>query len=317
MSFPLAIVVPAYKLRFFSRVLDSLAAQTDKRFTLYVGIDGVDADFESVASRYAGSIPMVVRRFDDNMGGSDLVGQWHRCIEMIGEEEWIWLFSDDDMLESGCVEAFYSQLDRDSSFDLYHYDVDIIDSDGRVVKSASRFPAVMDALDFLKRKNSASIDSFVVEYIFRRDTFERLGRFVQFDMAWGSDIATWAKLGREKGIATIQGPHVLWRSSDANITPNTERSGLIRKLSIYADYMTWCRVNFPAYGDWMASYHMFRMIFHYTPYLRKREVEGAIARFYGAKPELRYGRLQKWLIMSVYPLLRLVHTLVHLKSGNA
>lgn len=53
MSFPLAIVVPAYKLRFFSRVLDSLAAQTDKRFTLYVGIDGVDADFESVASRYA------------------------------------------------------------------------------------------------------------------------------------------------------------------------------------------------------------------------------------------------------------------------
>lgn len=152
MSFPLAIVVPAYKLQFFSRMLDSLAAQTDKRFTLYVGIDGVDADFEAVAARYAGKIPMVVHRFADNMGSTDLVGQWHRCIDMIADEEWIWLFSDDDMLEAGCVEAFYRQLDEDGSFDLYHYNVNIIDSCDNIIKSATRFPAVMGALEFLKRK---------------------------------------------------------------------------------------------------------------------------------------------------------------------
>ena len=260
MSHPLAIIIPAYKIRFFSRVLDSFAAQTDKRFTLYVGIDGVDADFEAVAARYSSDMHMVVHRFDDNLGGKDLVGQWHRCIDLVADEKWIWLFSDDDMLNPGCVEAFYRQLDYDDSYDLYHFDVDIIDSEDRVVKSACRFPAVMDALDFLKRKNSASIDSFVVEYIFRRSAFERLGRFEQFDMAWGSDIATWAKLGRDKGIATITGPRVLWRSSDANITPSTEKAGLMRKLSIYADYLTWCRRYFRTYGSLTASYHMFRMI---------------------------------------------------------
>lgn len=239
MSYPLAIVIPAYKLRFFSRVLDSLAAQTDKRFTLYIGIDGVDADFETVAARYADRVNMVVHRFSDNMGGRDLVEQWHRCIDLIGDEQWIWLFSDDDMLEPSCVEAFYTQLQRDNSYDLYHYDVDIIDSDNHIIKSATPFPPVMDAFEFLRGKNSASIDSFVVEYVFRRDTFERLGRFEHFDMAWGSDIATWAKIGRDKGIATIPGPKVLWRASDANITPSTERTGLIRKLLIYADYITW------------------------------------------------------------------------------
>lgn len=311
MSFPLAIVIPAYKLRFFQRVLDSLAAQTDKRFTLYVGIDGVDADFESVAERYADRIPMVVRRFADNMGSHDLVGQWHRCIDMIGDEEWIWLFSDDDMLQPGCVEAFYRQLESDGSFDLYHFDVDIIDSDDRVVKSACRFPAVMDALDFLKRKNSASIDSFVVEYIFRRSAFERLGRFEQFDMAWGSDIATWAKLGRDKGIATIAGPRVLWRSSDANITPSTEKAGLMRKLSIYADYMTWCRRYFRNYGGLTASYHMFRMIFHYTPYLSKDDAAPAIDRFYDANPKVACGKLQSGIIKAVYPLLGKMHSLTH------
>lgn len=314
MSFPLAIVVPAYKLQFFSRMLDSLAAQTDKRFTLYVGIDGVDADFEAVAARYAGKIPMVVHRFADNMGGKDLVGQWHRCIDMIADEEWVWLFSDDDMLESGCVEAFYRQLDADGSFDLYHYNVNIIDSCDNIIKSATRFPAVMGALDFLKRKNSAAIDSFVVEYIFRRDTFERLGRFEQFDMAWGSDIATWAKLGREKGIATIDGSRVLWRSSDANITPSTDRPGLMRKLSIYADFLIWCRRNFQDYGDWTASYHMLRMIVHYTPYLSKNDAVPAIRRFYDTQPLLRYAKLQSRLIIAAYPLLRRMRSLIHHNS---
>lgn len=311
MDSKLAIVIPAYKIRFFGQTLESLASQTDKRFTLYIGIDGVDSDFEALTSRYCDRMSMVVRRFADNMGGHDLVGQWHRCIDMIGDEKWIWLFSDDDMLEPGCVEAFYRQLERDDSYDLYHFDVDIIDSDGQVIKSATRFPPVIDALDFLKRKNAASIDSFVVEYIFRRETFERLGRFEQFDMAWGSDIATWAKIGRDKGIATINGPHVLWRSSDVNITPSTERSGLMRKLLIYADYINWCRRSFPRYGDMTASYHMFRMIFHYAPFLSADEVAPAIDRFYTSRPSPRLGKMQSVIIKTLYPLFGRVHSLLH------
>lgn len=311
MSHPLAIIIPAYKIRFFSRVLDSFAAQTDKRFTLYVGIDGVDADFEAVAARYSSDMHIVVHRFDDNLGGKDLVAQWHRCIDLIADEKWIWLFSDDDMLNPGCVEAFYRQLDYDDTYDLYHFDVDIIDGDNQVIKSATPFPPVIEALDFLKRKNNATIDSFVVEYIFRREVFDRLGRFVHFDMAWGSDIATWALLGHNKGIVTITGPKVLWRSSDENITPSTEASGLRRKLQIYADYLTWCRVNFRRYGDFTAAYHMFRMIFHYSPFLLKQDVMPALTQFYASKPYIRFRKFQQLSVSAIYPLLRSIHSVIH------
>lgn len=74
------------------------------------------------------------------------------------------------------------------------------------------------------------------------------------------------------------------------------------------------RINFKAYSDWTASYHMFRMIFHYTPYLSKRDAKSAIERFYGAKPKLRYGKFQQRLIMATYPLFRVVHSLAHLKD---
>lgn len=206
----LAIVIPAYKIRFFGDVLKSLSDQTDKRFNVYVGIDASNDDFESVIEKYSSSINITYKRFEENFGGKNLVAQWNRCVEMIGDEQWIWLFSDDDMMEPTCVESFYKEIENGAKYDLYHFDVEVIDENNKVVKHTYPYPQVIDSVSFLKGKNSAKLDSFVVEYIFRRSTFERLGGFQYFDMAWGTDIATWAKLGREKGIKTILSAKVLW-----------------------------------------------------------------------------------------------------------
>lgn len=307
----IAIVIPAYKIKFFDAVLKSLSEQTDNRFNVYVGIDASKDNFESVIEKYSSCINITYKRFEENLGGKNLVAQWNRCVEMIGDEQWIWLFSDDDMMEPTCVENFYKEIEKGANYDLYHFDVDVIDEHNKVVKHTQPYPQVIDAVSFLKGKNSAKLDSFVVEYVFRRSTFERLGGFQYFDMAWGTDIATWAKLGRDKGIKAIPSSKVLWRQSSLNITPSVDKNGLLRKLKANVSFYTWCKDNFKeiSYND--IYYYLFRMLVHYTPYLKVSDFKGIIKPFYATSLS---GKAYYAIISCFYPALRLAHSILHVRG---
>lgn len=76
----LAIVIPAYKVDFFETVLFSLAQQTCKDFTVYIGEDCSRDDFKSLIEQYSKQLDIVYRRFEVNFGGHDLVAQWNRCV---------------------------------------------------------------------------------------------------------------------------------------------------------------------------------------------------------------------------------------------
>ena len=100
----LAIVIPAYKVDFFETVLFSLAQQTCKDFTVYIGEDCSRDDFKSLIEQYSKQLDIVYRRFEVNFGGHDLVAQWNRCIQLTQNEPWLWLFSDDDIMGPRCVD---------------------------------------------------------------------------------------------------------------------------------------------------------------------------------------------------------------------
>lgn len=106
----LAIIIPAYKATFLAAALDSIAAQTCQDFTLYIGDDCSPNNLEVIVDKYRDKINLVYKRFDTNLGGKDLVAQWERCIDMTQGEDWLWLFSDDDVMEKNCVEEFYKTI---------------------------------------------------------------------------------------------------------------------------------------------------------------------------------------------------------------
>lgn len=87
----LAIVIPAYKACFFREVLDSLAKQSRRDFTVYIGDDASPDDLESIVSDYKDQLDIFYFRFEQNWGGRDLVAHWERCIEL-SDEPLIWLF---------------------------------------------------------------------------------------------------------------------------------------------------------------------------------------------------------------------------------
>lgn len=237
----LAIVIPAYKATFLSATLDSIAAQTCKNFTLYVGDDSSPNNINKIVDLYRDKIDVVYHRFETNLGSKDLVAQWERCIDMIHDEKWVWLFSDDDVMDKNCVEEFYKMANNCTSL-YFHFNIRQIDANGLVQKHFAKFPIHMSAVEYLEAKTDGLLSSFVVEFIFERNFFLEAGRFENFDMAWGSDYITTLKLANlNNGIETIQNAMISWRSSDENISPNKSARILKRKMISVVQNLLWIK----------------------------------------------------------------------------
>src|SRR5271170_7833477 len=126
MSSTLAIVIPAYKTKYLDAALASIASQTNKNFKVYVCDDGSKEDIKSITEKYAGQLNLQFHRFDENLGKTDLVGHWNRSVAM-ADEEWIWLFSDDDVMAPGCARAFFDALElTNSQHNLYRFNIEMI-----------------------------------------------------------------------------------------------------------------------------------------------------------------------------------------------
>lgn len=251
MKHKLAIVIPAFKADFFEATLASVAAQTDKRFVVYIGDDASPDDLHLVVAHHRSEMTIVYRRFEQNLGKEDLVAHWERCIALTNDEEWVWLFSDDDIMEAGCVSAFYDFLrDKDvPGVDLIHFDMKVINENNQQVWPFRQFPAYLYCADFFARRVRGELYSTAVEYIFRRSKWQQVGQFERFDLAWFADDATWIKLSKERGIYSIMGPLVYWRYSSRNISSQHASNDLVgRKVQSGLDFMQWTKGYFKQYG---------------------------------------------------------------------
>ena len=297
----LAIIIPAYKATFLPAALESIAAQTCKDFTLYIGDDCSPEPISDIVEQYRDKIEIVYQRFDTNLGGKDLVAQWERCIAMSQDEPYIWLFSDDDVMESNCVEELFRQIENTKGvYNLYHFNVDVIDERGAFKCRKQDYPAVLSAYRFYCGKNSMRLSAFVVENVFSRKVYERFGGFMKYDLAWGSDIATWIVFSGEKGMCTVPHARIKWRQSSQNISPNYSRQISERKLRADQNLLNWAYQYFGMEPD---IYNVNRAIFickihQYKKYVSKACLKEAFTSFFDV-----HGRKWDWPLIYLFAFL--------------
>ncbi len=246
----LAIVLPIYKPDFLRETLESIASQSNHDFMAYLCDDCSPHDLAPIIRQFEGRFPFKYIRFEENLGGKDLVSHWERCIAQTQGEHWLWIFSDDDMMDPDCVDSFYQAREQNPSLSLFHFNVQVIDSFGKPTTDKhyikEDFPSIMSAQQFLHGRLSYRLNSFIVDYIFSRDHFMMCGGFVHYDLAWCSDDATWYRLAiHTPGIATIPHVHVHWRKSDSNITPDHSSNTMLRKLKATRQHLHFCKQHLP------------------------------------------------------------------------
>lgn len=244
----IAIVIPAYKSVFFRQTLDSLACQSDPRFTVYIGDDCSPEDLRSIADEFKDRLDLHYFRFRENVGGRDLVSQWRRCVDLARDEKFICLFSDDDIMEKDCMRQFRLCLENNPDYDVYHWNISIIDASGRHRKETPDFPDFLSSADFFKKLYSGKIDARMPEFIFRASALKDQG-FVSFDLAFRTDNATVMAIAARKGICSIPGEsRVLWRDSGINISSSTDTALAERMVRANSEFVAWTEKFFSQAG---------------------------------------------------------------------
>lgn len=215
---PLAIVIPAYKAKFLDAALDSILTQTIPNFRVYVGDDCSPENIKQTCDRYSNHLDLIYNRFEDNLGQSSLVKHWNRCIRL-SSEPWVWLFSDDDIMEPECVEKFlYTRDSLQDRYNVYRFNTLEIDTNENVTRINPPHPRVENGIRFAYHRLISMRASYVSEFIFSRYVFERTGGMVDFPIAWCTDDASLIAFAEDDGIITIQGPKVRWRNSGINVS---------------------------------------------------------------------------------------------------
>lgn len=217
----LAIVIPYYNFYFFKETLDSLAYQTNKKFKVYIGNDASKIDPLSLLKQYENKFDLVYKKFENNLGGVSLVKQWERCIEMIGNEEWIQILGDDDVVNPNFVSAFYDNIEdiKSKNIDVVRFASRYIDKNNKPLKEYSDFfhPKIELATDSFFRNFKGNSRSSLSEHIFKREIYEKCS-FFEYPLAWYSDDRAWLDFSNFKNIYTINDAIVSVRVSDVSIT---------------------------------------------------------------------------------------------------
>jgi len=242
----LAIIIPAYRAQFLAASLESILAQTDQQFNLYVFDDASPEPVRSLVEKFQSHRKIVYHRFEENFGARSLTQQWARCVEAT-TEPWVWLFSDDDEMQPDCVASLRREIEATAGrYDLYRFNTRCLNEQSQVVAENEPYPLEESGRDFLLVRLRGERGSTMQELIFSRQAWKAAGGFPDFPMAWAADDAFIASLGRQKPIRHIAGPRVHWRLSEGNITGQKSTALLGRKIQACREYIVWVNRYFLA-----------------------------------------------------------------------
>lgn len=237
----LAIVIPYYKSKYFGETMLSISRQTCKDFVLYIGDDASVDNPLDIIDEYKDKMKIVYHRFEDNLGSKNLVAQWERCIDLTADEEWIWLFSDDDKMQETCVQEFYDIINKYDDVQIIRFSKKITNmmtgqmwhyQYAHVVTSFPEF--LLDALDM------TSSHVTMPEFLWRRSLYKQYG-IVKFPLAWGSDKATYIQYAHSVGRLYNLKSIVYYRISDSHVSSSNDVAFLKAKAQaniLYELYLT-------------------------------------------------------------------------------
>jgi hypothetical protein len=216
----LAVVIPAFKPNFLAKALACLVRQTDQRFNLYVCDDASPEDIRGIAQSALGARPYLYKRFESNLGGVSLAKHWNRCVAL-SNEPWVWLFSDDDLMDDNCVEAIHKFLETEGeSADLLRFDGWRVDEHDKTIEPLAFDSDRESWLEFAYAYLMDWRRPYMQRLVFRRSALDQAGGFLDLPRCLETDSATIIALGRHRPIRRIPGASVFWRHSRHNISPD-------------------------------------------------------------------------------------------------
>ncbi|PWA09937.1 glycosyltransferase [Flavobacterium laiguense] len=232
----LAIIIPYYKLTFFDATLQSLANQTNQKFKVYIGDDASPENPTDLLEKYKGKFDFLHHRFDKNLGRTSLIKQWERCIALSGNEEWIMILGDDDVLDDNVVESFYSHFREFNGLsNVVRFATVELNEKDHSISNIYVHPRLEKGLNFFIRKLKWETRSSLSEYVFKRQAYLK-HHFKEYFSGFYSDDMAWIDFSEDKPIYTINESVVTIRISDISLSGIADRDIVKQAEYLYLNF---------------------------------------------------------------------------------
>lgn len=228
-------LLPAYKIEYFQKALESILNQTYKDFKLIIQDDCSPFDIKSIVDKYSYDKRVYYYRNEVNIGGKNLVKCWNNLLEK-ADSEYIILASDDDVYDIHFLEEIDKLTNKYPQVDLLRARVKPILSDGEQWDIDGVYEEYGDSLYYLYQRHLNTFVRCIACYVFKLDKLKRIGGFFYFPLAWHSDDAT-ALLMSKNGIVNTKLLLFSFRHSNINISSrNIDRKDAFQKAIATINY---------------------------------------------------------------------------------
>lgn len=240
MNHGLVIIVPAWKAKFLFDALTSIKNQTCQDFSVLIVDDQSPDGIADIARMFPG---YSYHRFEENLGGKDLVQHFNRCVRLV-EADYYWIFSDDDIMSERCVDEFWKVAEKFPSAKVFQLPVRMMDDTLRTTFWQSTPPTFESSEEFLAARLRGERLSCMPDHIFSAEAFHACGGLTDFPLAWNADDASWALFGKVSGLAGVENCEVLWRNGSSNISGSSRNRD--EKLIADLQFSAWITGEFPS-----------------------------------------------------------------------
>lgn len=217
----LAIVIPYYKIDFFEETLQSVAAQTNKNFTLYIGNDASPNSPLPLIQKYFKESDYKYFYYEENLGGKNLAMQWERILENVNEE-WFQILGDDDMIADNFVHEFHSIIQTlvSENASVLRVNRFTVDDHNKLISEDLLKEGLLKSTDLFEMGYYGKTTTSLSEFIFRLGDYHQF-KFDKIPLAWGTDVLAFLKFSGFRNIFINNNSFVNVKVTTKSITGNS------------------------------------------------------------------------------------------------
>jgi len=231
----ISIAIPAYKDKYLGHAIESILNQTIQDFELIIVNDASPNPIDTVVEKFNDPrIKYIIN--EQNIGGSDPVANWNKCLSF-ASGEFFALLCDDDMYDSLFLERMIELARKYPNCNVFKSGVAVVNENNEIINTYPESPEWESCSEYILNVASRQRKQTISEWMFRRLHINGCGGYEPVPMAWGADYLSIIKFAVIGGIAYSSEKLTIFRRSGENISTIFDKN-LEKKLlgtKVYCD----------------------------------------------------------------------------------
>lgn len=233
-----SILIPVIKAKFLCLTIDSVLSQTFEDYEIVIYNDCSPDNIEKVINKYSDN-RIRYYKGEKNIGNDDPSKTWNIMLK-IAKGEYLCLLGDDDILAFNYLTEINLLIEKNPFSNLFRSKLRRIDETGKIIQEDNDLPQYETLDKFLYERLINNRIQSTSEFVIKKSEIIRIGGYINFPRACGSDDATYLTLMKNSGIISTNNTYACWRKNSLNISDNDNQE--INKEKV--KYITEWKKNF-------------------------------------------------------------------------